>query len=299
MPKLTDSLRSRLRMIEGLGRLYWGEHGYILKEEIKSKTEWRGALSLFLEHYAFERLGGFPVYSEAAIKAVRAVAGKSRKPYPSIVGDVWQEFKRILKTSVGTENKKVKLNEKVNPLYPRSRTWKKPLLQFITELTTHDFNIILWARDMLSRGKAESAYEKLECVRGISQKIGTFFLRDITYAFDISETKIGDPTYIQPADNWVRKAAVILLGETSNDWKLAEGLADIARKCGVSGCLMNTGLWILGSEIAESGEYESSLTSARKLADCFNAYAEETMHWGEEIRKLAHNNLPSSSIRSL
>jgi len=89
-----DSLKVRLKMIEGVGRLYWGKHGYIRKVDITSKTDWKSALELFIEHYAFARLRGFPVYSKGAVKALRAVAGKSKKPSPTITRDVWEEFKK-------------------------------------------------------------------------------------------------------------------------------------------------------------------------------------------------------------
>jgi len=68
-------------MIEGLGKLFYGVYGYGPRTRlIKAKRDWEDALEVFLRHYAFERLSGFPRYSNAGIQAIKSVAGSSKKP---------------------------------------------------------------------------------------------------------------------------------------------------------------------------------------------------------------------------
>jgi len=78
---MNKSLKTSLKMIEGLGKLFYGVYGYGPRTRlIKAKRDWEDALEVFLRHYAFERLSGFPRYSNAGIQAIKSVAGSSKKP---------------------------------------------------------------------------------------------------------------------------------------------------------------------------------------------------------------------------
>jgi hypothetical protein len=161
MARISDSLNVRLRMIEELGKLYWGDYGYAQKRNfIAAKKDWKTALELFLRNYAFQRLRGFPRYSNAAIQAFKNVARKSVRPPRNVTTAVWKKFLEILELP----NDGHGANKKVNPMVPTREGGKRPLLSFISALENHVYNIVSWAEYMLRNGKAAAAFAEVESV---------------------------------------------------------------------------------------------------------------------------------------
>jgi len=289
MDKINESLKLRLKMIEGLGKLFYEAPRFNKRSLANAKRDWKSALELFLVDYAFQRLRGFPKYESAAIQALHLVAGDKESPTLEIRENVWIKFLEIL----GLPKDGKGANVKVNPLWPRQTGSQKPLLDFILELKQYNYNLIYWSEQMLINKKTKTAFDELNRIRGISQKIGTLFLRDIAHTFNIQEDQGDDKIYFQPIDTWVRRGSIVLASKLKgkNDWAVARKLICLAECARISGCLLNAGLWLLGSQIVGSDEYENSLKSPEGMKKHLNTYIEDINYLigkVDEIVKIAN-----------
>lgn len=221
------------------------------------------ALVCFLENYAYERQGAAVAYSKIALKCVsnKYQNGHNwRIPTKNDAKGLWEDYKNIAKSDynlLDNKTEKAKVNEKCNPM--------KADRGIIDQLVSNNIlNIAVHVRDLMSCGETTRAYNFMKEIRGIGEKIASFYLRDIVYLTRLDENNISDLHLLQPMDTWLEQTFKILFNSGApKDLKGKQRLiVDLCKESGVSSISFNQGAWILGSQIA--GEFE---TFRRTLTD--------------------------------
>ena len=108
---------------------------------------------------------------------------------------------------------------------------------------------------------AEIASDQLRSIRGVGPKIAAFWLRDVCDSHDIDLASIGSGEHVQPIDIWVYRAmqpvAVALHNPLPKDlkqtkdsyWRAADLVVRVADEIGTRHTLLNSAVWIFGSQI--------------------------------------------------
>jgi endonuclease III len=243
-----------------------------------------------LYHYAFERKGRSPFYPKIAAKIVKNY--KEEISQDCFVKDIWDRFLKEL------NNSESKPNKNLNPLFKFGN--QTTITEFIkTICEKHDYNLLKWIKMMLEEGYLEEVFNQLVKVRGIGPKIASFYLRDITYAFELEKViDKKNARYIQPIDVWTRRAAKVW---ANNQKKSDKGYAEIIiQKCeevGASYVLVNTGLWFLGSQICklETLFNKILIDGIKELKRVLKKKEEE---WNKEIKLVKLLQKTSNFIQS-
>lgn len=264
---MEQELEKIVQIVNRLSLLYWQPSGFQTQKYIRSLEEdWRRAFNWFLSSYAFERQGRSPHYSIAAVKAVELYLGE--QPNQNFEQEVWENFLSSGGFSVGGKRGP---NKKNNPLSP-SQNEIDSASRLITSLTDHNFNIVTWASSLAKSGNIETAWNKLVKIRGIGKKIASLFLRDVVYAFEVDEDKIGKKVYVQPIDIWTERGAEALAQFVSRTpktyWDFAEVLVEVSERATVRSTLTNVGLWIFGAQLVRNPvQFHNLLLNAEDLHD--------------------------------
>ena len=158
-------------------------------------------------------------------------------------------------------------------------------------------NIAIYIRDLVSNGNTNQAYDFIKSIRGIGEKISSFYLRDIVYLTNLDEKNIPDLHLLQPLDTWLEQTLKILFNSDVPK-KLQEKqklIVDLSKESRVSSISFNQGAWVLGSQI--SGEFE---TFKRALTDYdFAKIVEDHIKEKEEYLREVKNVLDSLRHTSL
>jgi hypothetical protein len=120
------------------------------------------------------------------------------------------------------------------------------------ELMEHDRNVFTWAVDAIRRGEVVSAYNALQGIFAVADKLATFYLRDVTLVEGIEDCIMQkDYPYVQPVDTWVEQVAGSLgLIDDSDRRKRSAIKRKIISSCleaEVSPLLFNAGAWMVGA----------------------------------------------------
>jgi hypothetical protein len=211
------------------------------------------SLQFFLWGYAFERQGRSPDYSPAAVDAIATVLDCDFTP--ETVRRVWRAFEE----RIGRDG----LNHANNPLCPRGEAYQRQYRgqtrdvhasgQSAIEFVAHDLQgqcIVTWAQHAVSHSLFE-AHCGLKTINGISDKISSFFLRDVaTLAGDLQPD--GHRALLQPIDVWVRYVAQYLANDNRlPDAACAQFIVDHAAQPERA----NQGIWYFCAQAAGSSKY--------------------------------------------
>lgn len=261
------------RSLVRFGEFYWSPLGPSgrTKQDFCALADgnWKEGLAVFLRGYAFERSGAPRYYSQYASEAVHAYRGDS--PQHDFEEAVWEHFLLQLHGK--------KPNSLHNPLYP-GNSGKHSVTSFVSGIEHADYNLIRWARDMLNSGQPSTAFDTLRRMRGIGEKIGAFFLRDVAGAFLMNEVSLEAAKYLQPLDIWTRRGASALAKlmkerEPVKDQELANIIVEVSQIAGVRPSLLNTGLWVFGALYAQEQEkFRQALTGPEALQRFLTEYSE-------------------------
>jgi len=214
------------------------------------------SLRFFLMSYAFERQGRANDYAPAAADVVAEMRGQPVTQESA--SQVWEMFRARL----GDQG----LNAANNPLCPcgftYARRYKGKTRQArvsgisAVELVAGDVEgqcLVTWARDLVQAGEVAGVHGMLTKVNGVSNKITSFFLRDVASMFGI--TPEDRRTLLQPIDRWVRFVARALAGDDSlSDARCASFLVENSPAPERA----NQGIWYFCARIAESSQYRVS-----------------------------------------
>ena len=233
------------------------------------------SLCIFCESYAFERQGRRPDYFHAAVDTLRKYEKKDiDNMHESIVRNIWKDFKNRLNNQ--------DLNHQNNPLCPKGteyptknrkepcKTRKQSIIELVFSevvperltFTSYFENKIAQAHDI------QDAHKALKSIQGISDKIASLYLRDLTYIKEIDLSNGQNRRILQPVDTWVARAVIRLAGnefsllkrkiknrqQLNNKEKaeLAEWIVRESNENAVNPELVNMGIWYFCSQIARS-----------------------------------------------
>ena len=287
---MEQELKKVVQIVNRLSLLYWQPSGFQSQEQVRSLAgDWRQAFNWFLSSYAFERQGRSPHYSTAAVKAVELYDGEF--PTQDFEEKIWQNFLSSGRFSTDA----VGANKKNNPLCPSKNEFDSAS-RLVTSLENYDFNIVKWASSLAKSGDIEIAWNKLDKIRGIGKKIASLFLRDIVYAFEIDEDKVGKKVYLQPIDIWTERGAKALAHFISKNpksyWEFAEVLVEVSEYASVHSTLTNSGLWIFGAQLVRNPtQFHDLLLSAEELHNFLTGQ----IHWHRNRAKILETVLDISS----
>jgi hypothetical protein len=241
--------------INNLNRYYWE----IIQEEnypdgLKLPDKRVDSLIHFCG-YAFEWSGGPKIYQDAA----KDVFDKNRVWLEEtdwsneIEKELWESFKNYcIKNKSG--KKKVKFNKKHNPMYFSPENRELISLVKFSFLETNGEPISQWALNLIENNDLPTAFESLKKIRGVGDKIASFYLRDI-YLLSNKKYKINpkDRYLLQPIDIWTRRAGRVLMGKPDLKDKLkdrlyAEALSDFEDAFKLAHGSSNAAFWVFGSQ---------------------------------------------------
>ena len=218
------------------------------------------ALVCFLKNYAYERQGSPKAYSEIAVECVSRYKGEKEWEVPTEKDAeiLWNHYKDIakeefnlIKKNKKTGKEEVKVNKSRNPMNNEKKDG------IIDKLASDNIpNIAIHVRDYISKDDTQRAYNFMKSIRGIGEKISSFYLRDIVYLAGLDEKNISDLYLLQPIDTWLEQTLKILF-KSDVPQKLKEKqtrIVDLCKESGVSSISFNQGAWVLGSQIA--GEFK-------------------------------------------
>lgn len=216
-------------------------------EDLTSSDSWISSLIHFC-NYAFERQGSPVVYRESAKKTFRRNREwlENRETWSNdIEVQVFSTFSELCKDSG--------LNEKNNPMTP-TKKGKGSLISLIYFAwnETKRASITRWTLNSLQSDNLKKAFKCLKKIRGVGDKISSFYLRDIYILSGYNKTNLQNRHLLHPIDRWTRRAARILSRDnTAPDKKCAEILIDLEDELGIVTGVSNVAFWVLGSQIAE------------------------------------------------
>jgi len=212
--------------------------------------EWT-SLRLFLLGYAFERQGRSPDYAPAATDAIDEVRGKSLTEDMAL--EVWSRFAKKL----GNRG----LNHANNPLCPRGVRYVRKYRGRRVESTTRKISavelgaqsrvpLVAWAHAKIVGDGLRKAHKEVRRIGGISDKIASFFLRDVAVRYDLAPKN--DRHLLQPIDTWVKFVVRRLNGNEEMDQaSCARFIVDNAQLPERA----NQGIWYFCAVVAGSSRY--------------------------------------------
>jgi len=164
------------------------------------------SLRLFLLGYAFERHGRSADYAPAAADTIDEMRGNVLTA--NMAAEGWHRFAEKLNNE--------RLNHANNPMCPRGtrykRRYRRGAIQRTTLATTGQPSavefaaqlqqpLVAWAREKITRDETRGAHTQLRSIVGISDKLASFFLRDVAVRYNLAPQN--DRHLLQPIDTWV------------------------------------------------------------------------------------------------
>lgn len=231
------------------------------------------SLALFLEAYAFERQGRRPDYFHVAVDALFCCKDNNSILKPNLVNDIWKHFSTLL------NNKN--LNYQNNPLYPGTNpdnkkvAQKTSVIEFVINKKIIPSTFTTYFQNQINQGKnIENAFNLIKSIRGIGDKIASFYLRDLADTMEIDLNNIHDRFLLQPIDIWVERTVKNLAGyQKMEKYLVAKWIVDTSIQYNINPERVNMGIWFFGSHLLRS-EYRLNNTlknfnSAQELVNDF------------------------------
>lgn len=207
------------------------------------------SLSIFLEGYAFERQGRRPDYFHAAVDSLIHCRLQNNLD----VNCIWNTFKESLHNR--------KLNHRNNPLYPSSNPDnitgignKYSLIEALlnNNLSTRTLTSFIQDTVDLNRNIIQ-AFSFLKSIRGIGDKIASFYLRDLVVVININLVNIKNRELLQPIDIWVERTIKILAGnQNMSRRQVANWIVVNCIRHNLNPEHINMGIWFFCASIANS-----------------------------------------------
>lgn len=199
-------------------------------------------------NYAFERAGSPAVYREAAIEALQDNYKwlENRERWGTgIENRIFESFKEACGRRYIS-----KYNEKLNPLSTIEGNYIS-LLNFAWNVADEK-SLTKWAIDLISADEIRNTFDSLRRIRGIGDKIASFYLRDLCILTNQPSGTFRDVYLLQPIDVWTERAARLLLNNThATKRQCAQALIDLENELGLSPGVSNIGFWVFGAKIVD------------------------------------------------
>jgi len=238
-------------LFKNLVNYYWGE--IQVWPDIRQLENWINGLVHFCG-YAFERAGSPPVYSEAATRLIKEHRNQFSQ-WKRLTKKREEQLTAAYEGNCKAIKPKLKgFNKDRNPMYFTEGDKQITLIRFTwTEIKRK--SIFLWAKSLVEANRLEDAYNSLVKIKGVSEKIAPFYLRDIYLKSNRSGSQLEKLNLIQPIDIWTERAAQELLNNRkANRSQCANALLNFEKKIGIKPGESNIAFWVLGAEIFEDEE---------------------------------------------
>ena len=282
LKRIPDVLLENFRSVVPFHAMYWGPPASAVTfrsaEEFEdARQDWRAALALFLGKYAYARNINLSAYAAAAESVAKGLPKRST-PSARTKADAWEAFDRNLPKELGR-------NPKLNPLAVDGS-----VIDLCAEVP--EYNLVEWTRRQIVRSKIGEAHARLRAVRGIGNKIASFWLRDIADAFTLTlkDADRPDEVLLQPIDIWVYRAAQVVapvhqvkLPRTPSDGAedAARIIIHLAAELGVRHTLLNTAIWTFGAQMV--GGWEADLINVLGTRHGTTRLLDGIQNWCEAV----------------
>jgi len=204
------------------------------------------SLAIFLEGYAFERQGRRPDYFHAAVDSLIACNNNLA------ANCVWNNFRLRLNNQ--------RLNHRNNPIYPSSNpdniqniNNKMSVIEAISSfqnsvtLSQKIYNLIIQNQDIIQ------SFNFLRKIRGIGNKITSFYLRDLVVVLNLNLINIQNRELLQPIDIWVERTVQYLAGNRNmSKTQVANWIVTNSLQYNLNPEYINMGIWFYCSLITNS-----------------------------------------------
>lgn len=236
------------QLLDALNSYYWDSiQEKKTLDDLTSSDAWVSSLIHFC-NYAFERQGSPAVYRESAKEAFRQNRqwlDDRERWSDAIESRLFDSF-----TVLCRENYIENLNLKNNPMRPS--TGDLLSLIYFAWHETNETSITGWALNSIRNDSLRNSFKSLKKIRGVGDKISSFYLRDIYILSGCHNRNIQNKHLLQPIDIWTRRAARILSTDhEAPDGRCAEILIDLEDELDMVTGASNIAFWVLGSQIAE------------------------------------------------
>lgn len=135
-------------------------------------------------------------------------------------------------------------------------TTKLSVIEFVKkELKDYRYDIIKFSKEKIRREEIKDAWKKIQEINGVSEKISSFFLRDIVVLFEkeINLHNIRkERKFLQPIDIWVRRWCEYLNKRKLTDDKCKEFIVKPSLENEINPEKVNMGMWSFASQILGS-----------------------------------------------
>lgn len=288
--KLTSSQEYVAKLFDKVSSIY--QNGFVYEEKFREQFK-NGylALKVFLDTYAYARQGAAAAYPQIACECISRKFKDGKKWNRLTKSDaklLWDEYQEIAKLKFNLFNKKTqkaKVNEDRNPMNRNKGV--------ILKLASNNIeNIAVYVRELINEGQTHEAHDFMQSIKGIGEKIASFYLRDIAYFAKIDEDRIKDDDLclLQPIDTWLEQIVKILFKPEVLKSSLRAKqklIVDLCKGIPVSCINFNQGAWLFGSQIAEEfGKLQKALTNIDKTKSIIEEYIIKKERHLDEVKKV-------------
>ena len=205
------------------------------------------SLAIFLEGYAFERQGRRPDYFHVAVDSL-IICNRNNNFTASCI---WNNFRRLLYNQ--------KLNHRNNPLYPSNNpdhihniSNKLSVVEAILNLQ-NPISLSTYISNLIANNSVTQSFNFLKSIRGVGDKIASFYLRDLVAISNINLANIQNRWLLQPVDIWVERTVKALAGnQNMNKRQIANWIVNNSLRFHLNPELINMGIWFYCALIANS-----------------------------------------------
>ena len=272
----TDQIRIAKRLT--LGAVVYQNYylrDSMFKDQFKDNYK---ALLCFLKNYAYERQGAaraYPITAEMTIEGL--FQGKLASVTIEDAKEAWKKYKEIAKKDFNN----IKLNDSHNPMKSDKGVLAVMARNQISNLSLH-------VKELIQKSKTAEAYDFVASIRGVDSKIAPFYLRDIAYLGNLTESRIKDSYYLQPIDTWLKQTLSIIFGDKSPR-KHREKQKIIVTLCEAAGCspiAFNQGAWVLGSQVAGNFKTFKEIAKGKNARAIIEKHVSTKKQYVAEIEKI-------------
>jgi len=216
-------------------------------DDIISPSEWVSSLINFC-NYAFERRGSPSAYRTSAIEAYeqnRQWLDSRQNWSQAMETTLFNSFMAECNRSFITN-----YNERLNPMAPSYGNLIS-LINFAWNEVGND-SVTGWALNLICSDDIRTAFNGLKRIRGVGDKIASFYLRDI-YALSVfHDNEMQDKDLLQPIDVWTERAGKILLNNNNaTPSQCADALMHLEDDLELLTGESNIAFWVFGSIVTD------------------------------------------------
>jgi len=230
------------------------------KEDFKNHFEdpWK-SLMLVVSTYAYEKAGPVGPYRKPALEVLEWARENENYNFDEcnseIAKKISDEYKKRLK------NRNVKPNSARNPLLIGDSR-KRSIIEFAIDIWRNDDSNETFTKhfaNTVKEGNIKEAYNEIRGnrkfggIRGMGEKIASFFLRDLTVFLCINDNNINlssdenERWRLQPIDRWVSRIFNFLMDdENISDRNIANKIVECSTSEDINPERVNMGMWLYG-----------------------------------------------------